>query len=110
MNQLRYLIDAELDKAENTKRENGTIASTFNKVGNYKIQLQELTDEISASIYGADVNRMYRINSPRNDLENFLFTKVNNSSDNVSLYSLIINEKRYRIKIVRFKWIDVELI
>ena len=109
MKQLRYLIDIELDKATNTRQPNGTILSTYAKVADYKVQLQELTDEISASIYGADVNRMYRVSSPHYVLESFLFSKVNNTSDNVSLYSMVIEDQRYRIVVVRKHWIDIEL-
>lgn len=110
MNQLRYLIDCQVQKATKTKQPNGTIISSYTDVKKYKIQLQELVDQISASIYGADVNRMYRINSPRNDLEKFLFSKVNNSSDNISYYVLVIQDKRYKITTVRQHWADIELI
>lgn len=109
MKQLRYLVKAELDKAANTKQDNGTVVTSYAKVADYLIQLQELTDEISASIYGADVNRMYRISSPRHELETFLFSKVNNTSDNVSLYSIVYNTHRYRIVVVRNSWIDIVL-
>ena len=110
MKQLRYLIDAEVDKADRARQDNGVMLSSYSKVAESKIQVQELTDEISASIYGADVNRMYRVSSPRYSLEAFLFSKVNNSSDNVSLYSLVINGLRYRIVTVRKNWVDIELI
>ena len=108
MKQLRYLVDIELDKETKTKQSNGLKISSYEKVQDYKVQVQELTDQISASIYGADVNRMYRVSSPHNALENFLKSKVNESSDNVSLYSLLLNGWRYRIVVVRNNWADIE--
>lgn len=110
MNQLRYLINAELQLATSVTRSNGTLLNTYTKVKDYQIQLQELSDEVSASIYGANVNRMYRITSPRNELESYLFSKVNHSSDNISKYFISINSKLYKVIIVRSHWIDIELV
>lgn len=109
MKQLRYLKIIELDKATTTTQTNGARVSVYAKVGDYRVQTQELTDEISASIYGADINRMYRISSPRYNLEAFLATKNNNSGDNVSQYSFLLNNARYKIRAVKEHWIDIEL-
>ena len=108
MKQLRYLIDIELDKETRAKQSNGVSISTYEKVCDYKVQVQELNDQISASIYGADVNRMYRISSPKQEMERFLESKVNNTSDNISLYSFLYNSMRYKIVVVRNNWIDIE--
>lgn len=110
MKQLRYLKKITLEKQDLVKQENGTKLATFESVGSYLVQIQELTDEISASIYGADVNRMYRISSPNAVLEKFLFSKVNNTSDNVSLYVVNYNNARYKILVVRSNWVDIELL
>lgn len=110
MKQLRYLIEVEIDKATKTKMENGAVVASYAKVSDYLIQKQELTDEISASIYGADVNRMYRISSPRHQLETFLRQKVNNTSDNISLYSVVLNGFRFKIVAVKEHWIDIVLL
>ena len=109
MKQLRYLQSVELNTSERIRQANGTVISVYSKVDDYLVQFQELTDEISASIYGADVNRMYRISSPHAVLEQFLFSKVNNTSDNVSLYSIVYNGSRYKIVTVKNNWIDIEL-
>ena len=109
MKQLRYLIKAELDITVRTKQPNGAVIETYSKVGDYIIQPQEIDDQVSASIYGADVNRMMRVSSPRYVLESFLASKMNVSTDNVSLYSLIIKGRRYRVKAVREHWIDTVL-
>ena len=110
MIQLRYLIDAEVDLSTKQKQANGKSISTYSKVEDYKVQIQELTDEVSAQIYGADVVRMLRVSSPFHALEEFLYSKVNNSSDNISLYTLLINGFRYKVKVVRSHWVDIELI
>lgn len=109
MNQLRYLFSAELDVTTRTRQANGSMVESYSKVGDYIIRTQELTDEVSASIYGADVNRMMRVTSPRNALESFLASKMNVSNDNVSNYTLLIKGRRYRVLVVREHWIDVEL-
>ena len=109
MKQLRYLIDVEVDKATNVKQANGTIIASYETISEFKIQPQELTDEVSASVYGADVNRMYRISSPRHELESFLKSKLNNTSDNISLYGVLFNGSRYRIVAVRNNWADIVL-
>ena len=110
MKQLRYLQTIEVDKSTLVKQSNGLKTSVYTKVSDYLIQVQELTDEISASIYGADVNRMYRISSPRYVLEAFLSGKVNSTDDNISLYTVILNGQRYKIRVVRKHWVDIELI
>ena len=110
MKQLRYLKTIELDKGTTTTQDNGARMTVYTKVSDYRVQTQELTDEISASIYGADVNRMYRISSPRYILEGFLAGKNNNSDDNVSLYTFVLNRNRYKIRAVKEHWIDIELL
>lgn len=109
MKQLRYLITAELDITVRAKQANGAVVETYSKIGSYIIQTQEIDDQVSASIYGADVNRMMRVSSPRYVLESFLASKMNVSADNVSIYSLIIKGRRYAVKAVREHWIDVVL-
>ena len=110
MIQLRCLNNVELDKATRIRQANGTILSTYTKVEDYKVSPQELTDEVSAAIYGSDVVRMLRLTSPRRVLEQFLRSKVNNTSDNISLYTIVLDGFRYKIVTVRNNWIDVELI
>ena len=110
MKQLRYLQEITLEKQTLEKQANGVKTAAYTEVGYYHIQVQELTDEISANVYGADVNRMYRISSPRYALEAFLFGKVNNTSDNISLYFVVLNGARYKIRVVRKHWIDIELL
>ena len=110
MKQLRYLKECELDFTTREKQPNGSYKEVFTEIETYKIQLQELNDQISASIYGANVNRMYRISSSYRALEDFLDTKMQHTTDNISKYTILIDEKRYKIITVRNHWIDIELI
>ena len=110
MKQLRYLKNAEVDKATREKQDNGVTIVSYESVGIFTVQDQELTDEISASIYGADVNRMIRISSPHYELESFLAEKVNNTADNVSLYTVVLGGFRYKIVAVKKHWVDIALI
>lgn len=107
---LRYLENAYLKKATKTKQPNGTYIEELEDVEIYKVQTQDLNDEISASVYGANVYKMIRIKSVRNELEDYLYTKVNNKQDNVSNYYIFINNRKYKIVSVNVKGIDLELI
>ena len=106
---LRYLKSVKLEKATTTKRENGTPQYLFSDVKMFRVQEQILDDEVSASIYGANLYKMIRIKSVRNGLENYLYTKINNKEDNISNYYINIDNKRYKIKAVNPKGIDLEL-
>ncbi len=107
--QLRYLKDVDLKKATKEKQPNGTYLETLTLVSSYNVQTQELTDEVSASIYGADLNKITRIKSIKGELEAFLKSKLNNEEDNVSKYYIFIDGTQYKIKSVRENWIDISL-
>ena len=110
MKQLRYLESIELDKKTRTQNENGSYLETYTKQNDYLVQVEEIRDSVSASIYGARIDRMSRISSPRRILENVLYPLVNTSSDNISLYSVVLNSARYKIVAVNKNWIDIELL
>lgn len=107
--QLRYLKSVDLKKATKTKQPNGTYIDTLTLVSSYSIQTQELNDEISASIYGADLNKITRIKSVNRELEVYLKSKVNNEEDNISKYFIFIDNVQHKIKSVRENWIDISL-
>lgn len=107
---LRYLKKATVQKATRTKQPNGTYTETLEKVKNYKVQEMELDDAISASIYGANINKMLRIKSPKKDLEKFLQSKVSNKEDNISYYYIFIDSQKYKIVSVNSKGADLELV
>ena len=79
-------------------------------VSSYSIQTQELNDDISASIYGADLNKIVRIKSINRELEVYLKSKLNNDDDNISKYYIIMDDTQYKIKSVRENWIDIQAI
>lgn len=108
--QLRYLKEILLKKAVKIKQPNGTYIETLNLISPYSVQKQELNDDVSASIYGADLNKMARIKSINGELEAYLKTKLNNDSDNISKYYIIMDEIKYKITSVHEKWIDIQAI
>lgn len=107
---LRYLKTITLKKRLKIKQENGSYLEEYEKIKEYQVQIQELDDEISANIYGASIVNMLRIKSPLRKLENYLNTKLNNKSDNISQYYIFINDSKYRIKSVNSKGVVIELV
>lgn len=108
--QLRYLKSVDLKKATREKQPNGTYIETLTLVFSYQVQTQELNDDVSVSIYGADINKIARIKSVKGELEAYLKPKVSNESDNVSKYYIIMDNTQYKIRSVRENWIDIEAI
>lgn len=108
--QLRYLKSVDLKKATREKQPNGTYIETLTLISSYSVQTQELNDDISVSIYGADINKITRIKSVNRELEVYLKPKVSNESDNVSKYYIIMDDTQYKIRSVRENWIDIEAI
>ena len=106
--QLKYLKNVELQKANKVKQANGFKVNVYTKVDDYKAQIQEITDEASISIYGATINKMLRMSSPRRLLEKYLKPKINDKKDNISLYFIKYNNVLYKINAVRENWIDIE--
>lgn len=108
--QLRYLKSVDLKKATRTKQPNGTYIDTLTKVSSYSVQTQELNDDVSVSIYGADLYKITRIKSVNRELEVYLKSKLNNEEDNISKYFIIMDGYQHKIKSVRENWIDIELV
>lgn len=106
--QLRYLQEVILYVVEKEKQDNGIYVDTYNKIKKYKVLVQTLEDEVSASIYGADINKMYRLTSPNATLEKYLIPKVNNKADNISKYFIELDKSKYKIKAVNKFKIDIE--
>ena len=108
---LRYLKPITLKKAEKEKQSNGTYKNTYNKIEDYRVQIQDLTDdEVSATIYGASITKMLRLSSPLNKLEQYLLPKVDNKSDNISQYYIFYGDRTYKIVSVSNTRIDIELV
>lgn len=97
MKLIRYLESVKLLKSSNEKQENGTYIKTFAKINDYKVQVKTLDDEVNATIYGANINKMFSINTPLQDLEEYLLPKVDNVEDNISLYFIEYKNSKYKI-------------
>lgn len=108
---LRYLNLITLNKATKIKNSNGTYTNSYTKIDDYKVQMQNLTDdEISATIYGAKITKMFRLSTPLGNLEEYLLPKVDNKQDNISDYYVEYNDKTYKIVSVSENKIDIELV
>ena len=97
-------------KGQRSKVGNGTYVTEYQELGSYKMIPQELLDQVSASIYGANINKTIRISSVRRKLELLLSIKVNNKADNISSYFIKYDNKIYKIVSVKINWIDIEAI
>jgi len=106
--QLRYLESVVLKKATKVKQNNGSYVNTYKVINNYNVRVEEITDEASITIYGATVNKMYRLSSPRQELESYLKTKLTDNSDNISKYYVSYNNGLYKVSVVRKNWVDIE--
>lgn len=108
---LRYLSTYNLYKINKEKQPNGSTIDTYEMLGSYKVQKQDLaTDEVASSIYGADINSTYRIASVLGNLEAYLLPKVANKEDNISKYLIGTNDVKYKIKAVSEDRIDIQRI
>ena len=108
--QLKYLKKVSLKYAEQILQSNGSYLSNYKVVKEYNVQMQELSHEVSCSIYGANIDKILRIKSPRYQLEKYLATKLTNNCDNISKYFIFIDNIIYKIKSVKLSWIDIERI
>ena len=91
-----------------TKQPNGTYVDVYEEVDDYNITPMELTSQVDADIYGANINNMLRIKSPLGNLETLLYSKINNKEDNISKYKFNYNGFDYTIKAVKMSGIDIE--
>ncbi len=110
MKQLRYLKNADLYKVAYTKKENGQEVESYVKQGTYNVQVEELRDSISASLYGARIVNMLRMSSVRNDMENLLKSYMLANNDNITMYRIEFDGFKYRINSVGLSYIEIEKI
>lgn len=108
--QLRYLKSISLKKANKEKQSNGVKVFTYNLVDNYRVQFEDLSDEVSASIYGANLYKVKRIRSPKKILERYLSTKLSNEADNISKYFVFVDNVAYKINDVSNSGVTIERI
>lgn len=115
---LRYLETYKLYHVVKQKQTNGSTIDTYELLGSYRVQKQDLaTDEVASSIYGADINSIYRISSVLGELEAYLLPKVSNKEDNISKYLISkevpntsVGEIIYKIRAVSEDRIDIQRI
>lgn len=105
---IRYLKPVILKKLTKTKQTNGTYIDTYETIKEYNVIKQNLTDEVDAEVYGADINKIIRIKSPLGDLEEYLYSRLNNKEDNVSKYVIETNNANYKIVAVNPYKVDIE--
>lgn len=110
MKLIRYLEEVDLLKSQNEKQPNGNYVKRFNKIDSYRVQKRSLNDEVNATIYGANIVKMWGISSPLKDLEEFLIPKVDNQEDNISLYFISLNNHKYKINSATLDGITIERI
>ena len=106
--ELFKLIDVTLKKATEVKQTNGTKITTYTKIGDYKAWEQYVDDEVNSQIYSANIYKVSKLKSPRKALENYLKTKVNNSTDNISKYYIFIGDNTYKINDAKTSGITIE--
>lgn len=108
MKLIRYLKEAKLLKSVKEKQANGSYVKTFTLIDTYNVQLNSLEDEISATIYGANIDNMLSIGDALGELYKYLITKVDNIQDNISLYYIQIGNVKYKINSVKESGIVIE--
>lgn len=109
--QLTRLKDCNLIKVSKKSTDDGDFTEELSNVGVYSVITQELTDAVSATIYGGNVSKMVRISSVHRLLEILLKSKMNNAEDNISKYRITFNNSEYyKIVDVKTKYIDIERI
>ena len=103
-----------LYKATKTKQSNGALINTYTKQMTAYVEHNALQDQVSATIYGKDINNIIRLTSKNNALNEFIESKMNNSSDNISMYYIALNGVKYKIrafyKARLYSTIDIEKI
>ena len=110
MKLIRYLKEVKLLKSVKEKASNGSYIKGYTEIGTYNVQIDNLQDEISASIYGANLNKMLSISDALNELHLILSGKVDNTDDNISLYYIEIGPVLYKINSVKENGIVIERI
>lgn len=107
------LEDVTLYHILSTIGEDGDTFEDYEKIQDYKIELQYLDDNIVVKDsvvkvnYIANIDKTYRVSSIRNELEKYLLPKNNNKKDNISDYLLEYKNNKYRISKVTPKYIEI---
>ena len=106
MKQLIRLKDVELYKVDSVQSSDGDFIKTSSFIKSYKTEVQEIRDDLSISVYGAEINKMIRVASIRQELEKYLKPKLNNTNDNISKYQIKYDGTDYKIVDLTSRYID----
>lgn len=110
MKLIRSLKEVKLLKSIKEKQPNGIYIKSYQFIDNYNVSIANLTDEVSATIYGANIDKMLNISDALNNLFFYLLPKVDNKEDNISLYYIQIENTIYKINSVKKNNIIIERI
>lgn len=110
MKLIRHLEKVSLLKSIKTKQPNGQYVKSYTKIHEYNVLIRNLEDEVSATIYGTNINKMLNISDALDELYKYLIVKVENVEDNISLYFIEIDNTLYKIVSVKSNNIHIERI
>jgi len=105
---LTRLEDITLHKITKVTLPDGDRDDQLDDGTTYQALIQYLDDEVATAMYGADVVKVHRVATIRNELEKFLLPKVRNKKDNISNYILSYNDNYYSILKVTPRYLDMQ--
>lgn len=85
-------------KATKTKQPNGALVNTYTEQMRTYCEHNSLQDQVSATIYGTDINNIIRLTSKDNTLNEFIESKMNSSEDNISMYYIEFKGVKHKIR------------
>jgi len=104
---LTRLEEVTLHKLEKVTLPDGERAEQLDEGVTYQALIQYLDDDVAVATYGADVDKVHRVATIRNELEDFLLPKVANKAGNISDYIITYNGNNYNILRVTPRYIDM---
>lgn len=104
---LTRLEDITLHKLSKVTLPDGERVDQVDDGVKYDAIIQYLDDKVAVAMYGADINKVHRVATIRNELEHFLLPKVENKQGNISEYIITYNDNNYSILKVTPRYIDM---
>ena len=105
---LTRLEEVKLHKLEKVTLPDGERTEQLDEGTPYQALIQYLDDDVATATYGADVDKVHRVATIRNELEQFLLPLVENKAGNISDYLLVYNGNMYSIIRVTPRYIDMK--
>ena len=90
-----------LKKSIKEKQLNGTYINNYRNISEAYIIHNPIEDELSATIYGTDLNRIVRITSKDLEFNNLIKSKLNSNEDNIKMYYIELENVLYTIEMVK---------